>query len=218
MKKIERILEKPMLTVKPVSKVLTSDKPNLIAICGNNHGAGKTTLANVFLSLLPYECVVMSFASPLKAMISRLIEYTSTDKGITAVKDIQDKEAPLEAFSGHSLRYTMQSLGTGWGRALMGNDFWANILIKSFENMKCTQNTVLIIDDMRFMNEYNILKEKFRPLFVFIDNSQLPDPEPFNSEGEICLAFCDVVVQNTGDYADLCNTARRIISAYFGNE
>lgn len=111
-------------------------------------GAGKSTLANILVQ--EYGFQRESMASPLKAMLEAIGVPDSGLYGSPA-----DKEAPQDVLCGKSSRYAMQTLGTEWGRKLIGDDIWVNA-------MKIRINSVrpgnIVIDDIRFKNEVDMVR------------------------------------------------------------
>ena len=94
---------------------------NLIALTGLA-GSGKTTAADYLVKAHGFACI--SFAGPIKSMLRTL--------GLTALEDIEEvfegegKEKPNRLLCGKSPRFAMQTLGTEWGRDLIGPDLWVN--------------------------------------------------------------------------------------------
>lgn len=62
--------------------------------------------------------------------------------------DPEDKEG--EVYNGHSGRDLMRSLGTEWGRKIIGEDVWVDML---FESLSKSDSHLTVIDDVRFGNE-----------------------------------------------------------------
>lgn len=62
--------------------------------------------------------------------------------------DPADKEA--EVYNGRSGRELMRSLGTEWGRNIVGPDVWVDTL---FESLSRSDSHLTVIDDVRFRNE-----------------------------------------------------------------
>lgn len=119
--------------------------PTIVAFTGLAQ-AGKTTAAQGFLSL-GYDR--MSFADPLKAMVRCLTTVT-------------DKEARPDALCGKSLREVYQSLGTDWGRNMVGGDIWIRA---GRSRLEALMGDVLsdvirgvVIDDIRFDNEAQLVR------------------------------------------------------------
>jgi dephospho-CoA kinase len=123
----------------------TNSKPILVAFTGLAQ-AGKTTAAQAFLSL-GYDR--MSFADPIKAMVRCLTPVT-------------DKLATPQELCGKSLREVYQSLGTDWGRNMVGGDIWIRAGRFRIETLLSDVLSGVIrgvvIDDIRFDNEAELIR------------------------------------------------------------
>ncbi len=85
------------------------------------------------------------FAGPLKAMLRTL--------GLTEAQvDGDEKETPCELLSGHTPRMAMVTLGTEWGRMLIGKDLWVNATMLRVDT-DLAAGRLVVIDDLRFDNE-----------------------------------------------------------------
>lgn len=124
--------------------------PKLIGLIGKK-GSGKDTAAEA-LETLGFQNV--KFAGALKAMLRTLLAYQGLDEiTIGRMIDGDLKEVPTEYLAGKTPRFAMQTLGTEWGRELIGPDFWLDTAMKK----AATGDTV--ITDCRFPNEVNAVKE-----------------------------------------------------------
>ena len=129
--------------------------------------AGKSTAA-VYLSDRHYYHR-LRFADTLKNMLYAF--GLSTDE-----VDGNKKMEPSEKLCGKTPRWAMQTLGTEWGRHLIGEEVWVNALIRQLLYLtgdKIGQKVnKFVIDDVRFQNEVNALNMlKYRsdkPFFVKI--------------------------------------------------
>ena len=113
-------------------------------------GAGKSTAAK-HLSLV-HGFTLVKFAGPLKRMLRSI---GLSDEELEGVR----KEVPSELLCGRTPRHAMQTLGTEWGRDLIGPDFWVNL----WEFTACeilAEEGKVVVDDCRFPNE----AEKVRKL------------------------------------------------------
>jgi hypothetical protein len=114
-------------------------------------GVGKSTYANqlVFDMYKTREWSdairIISFASPLKEMLGCIVH-----------KDyIEDKERIIPNL-GVSARHCLQTLGTEWGRNLISDSIWIDITRHRIEESNAT---VFIIDDVRFDNEAEMIRD-----------------------------------------------------------
>lgn len=119
----------------------------LIGISGYA-GAGKSEAAKILWKKADLEdekVVILKFASGLKNMLASL--------GLTR-DEIEGslKEKPRTLLSGKTPRFAMQTLGTEWGRKIMGEDFWVNLWIEKAHDY-LEEGYVVIVDDVRFDNE-----------------------------------------------------------------
>lgn len=114
----------------------------VVGICGPA-GSGKTTAADRLVDR--YGFARVKLAGPLKAMLRALpgIDERHTDGDL--------KEEPVEAFGGATPRYMMQTLGTGWGRGVLGEDFWVRVWEAAVAEVP--SNVSVVVDDVRFDNE-----------------------------------------------------------------
>lgn len=125
-------------------------------------GSGKTTLAHNFET---FRCLSRdrwnqdvtlythrSFADPMYEALAAMLGVT-----VYQVRRL-DKNAPLEAFNGLSLRHALQTLGTEWGRTCIGDSVWVNIMKQRIEADQA-KGCSTIIDDVRFDNEYDLIAE-----------------------------------------------------------
>lgn len=115
--------------------------PKVVALCGLAQ-SGKSTCAD-YLERMGYRRI--KFASPLKDMLRALGLDEEHLEG-------ELKEKPCDLLLGHTPRHAMQTLGTEWGRALIGQDLWRNIW--SHRVMTAlAQGINVVVDDLRHLNE-----------------------------------------------------------------
>lgn len=115
--------------------------PSPVGICGHI-GAGKSTAAE-FLIEQGYKR--LPFAKPLKSMLHAI--------GLTpAHTDGRLKEVPCKELCGKTPRFSMQMLGTEWGRELIGKSLWVNAWMRMVLESHAA-GVPVVCDDMRFPNE-----------------------------------------------------------------
>lgn len=101
-------------------------------------GSGKSTAAAHLVNAHGF--ARSRFAGPLKAMLAAF--------GLSPAEiDGDRKEFPSDLLCGRTPRWAMQSLGTEWGRELIGGDVW----IRAWRASLPASNVV--VDDCRFPNE-----------------------------------------------------------------
>lgn len=105
-------------------------------------GAGKSTAAAHLVKSRGFTRI--RFAGPLKAMMATL--------GLSPAEiDGDRKEMPCDLLGGKTPRWAMQSLGTEWGRKLIGDDLW----IRAWQHAvaQLPAGVPVVVDDCRFPNE-----------------------------------------------------------------
>lgn len=129
----------------------TTDK-RIIALYSDRPQCGKTTAATMLWNALHPSVRLLSFAQPIREMVWKLLE-------VAGIKEYENKESLLPIL-GVSVRYLMQTLGTEWGRQGIDENVWVRLMMTQIERtFTQTSYAYVIIDDMRFPNEYEMLKE-----------------------------------------------------------
>lgn len=122
----------------------------LIAFTGPK-GCGKSTFAKMVVNhskVLPGPREILSFAGPLKAMLRAILPPEAyTPEG---------KEDVRYGMCGRTPRYLMQTLGTEWGRRMVGEDVWVEAV--RHQILGSGAQTILI-DDLRFNNEAEMVMD-----------------------------------------------------------
>ena len=115
----------------------------VIALVGKA-GAGKTRAGQYLIDHFGYKR--LRFAERLKAMLYAFgLDYS--------VIDGNDKDKPCESLCGQTPRHAMQTLGTEWGRRMIGDDLWVKALERDMMLGIGAGITKFVIDDLRFLNE-----------------------------------------------------------------
>jgi len=108
-------------------------------------GSGKSTVAHILVN--DYGFIRVKMAGPLKSMLRAI---GLTDAHIEG----ELKEVPCPMLCGQTPRYAMQTLGTEWGRDIIGNDFWTNAWRESvWAACEYAEPAGIVCDDVRFANE-----------------------------------------------------------------
>lgn len=143
---------------------MTTKAPRVILISSlTGPQSGKSTLAHYFREEQGY--VQISFATPIKRMISTLLEDwywgTPNEEVIVDLVYGSRKEEPIPGLGDGTVttRRLMQTLGTEW-RELIDRDLWVKIAIENAKAvLRCGHGVV--IDDLRFAREYQLFKQAF---------------------------------------------------------
>lgn len=112
-------------------------------------GAGKSEAAKAIATLPRWHR--LSFAQPLYDMMSALL-------GEDARK--LDKSASHPFLCGKTLRQALQTLGTEWGRGMIGKTIWLDVMEGALRHHHAAGSAGVVIDDLRFMNEYQFLRAR----------------------------------------------------------
>ena len=156
--------------------------------------SGKTTTADVLVDKFNFE--KRSFATAIKRLVVDLLtSYGFSAEAIGRLMD-QDKEKPIPELGGKSFRYLAQTLGTEWGRDFVGKEVWVNAVL--------TGNTpnLLVIDDVRFENEYKAIREQGGQVWKIVRAGNVPSTD-HASEGRMDDFEFDEVIHNDGSLDEL---------------
>lgn len=152
-------------------------------------GAGKTTLAK---AIKDYRCTeIFSFAGPMRYMVKALFQYaTDTDFWLFYERYKECNEPTLKT----SIRHMMRTLGTEWGRKCIRENFWVDI---AEQKIKSSCASIVVFDDLRFPNEYEMLEKHGAKFIKIIRPSVAKEPE-HSSDGALEKYHFDLVIENTG--------------------
>lgn len=128
----------------------------LVALYSPAPGSGKSTAAEG-LEIRGWRLV--KFAAPLKAMLAALLREGGEDAPtIQRMLEGDLKEVPAGALGGKTPRHAMQTLGTEWGRAHIGQNFWTHLALYRADTLRASGFPV-VIDDCRFPNEAEAVRQ-----------------------------------------------------------
>lgn len=129
---------------------MSATLPRLVALCGSA-GSGKSAAADYLVEHYGYWRV--KFAGPLKDMLYAI--------GLTHGEiEGHAKELKSATLCGRTPRYVMQTLGTEWGRNLVGADLWVNLWQAKVTRLVAENPEArIVVDDMRFPNELDAVKQ-----------------------------------------------------------
>ena len=158
---------------------------NLIALTGLC-GSGKTTAADYLVNTHGF--IRIKFADPLKSMLRSLGLH---------LRDIEGggREQPHPLLCGKSPREAMQTLGTEWGRDMIGPDLWVNIWTNRVR-IELDHNRRIVADDCRFVNSAAAVRKLGGTIVLLCGRGgqghrhqselqQLPIDEPISNDGTV---------------------------------
>lgn len=151
----------------------------IVALTGQA-GAGKDTLAKLIIEHAPltgYESdrwVKMSFASHLKDVVALLFNMDRDMLEGVTLEDRAKREQPDEFWSAKmgkpfTPRHALQYIGTDLLRNQLHKNIWVDSLEKKIDSTKAN----VIVTDVRFKNEINMLRNK-NAMFVRMEFEKKP--------------------------------------------
>lgn len=172
-------------------------KPSVIAITGRKE-SGKSTVARYLHEAHGYSRI--RFADPLKAMLAAygLSEHELEGDG---------KQLPCALLSGHTPRFAMQTLGTGWGRDMMSRNFWTDAWSRRVGH---GLGGCVVAEDCRFCNEEFMVRLHGGVIWR-IERPGHGEGDGHVSEQELELIRYDRLFLNDGSVEDLLRKVRKEI-------
>lgn len=168
-------------------------KPLLIGLAGKAR-SGKDTVADALVAR-EWFCKT-AFAAPLKAGVRAMFDLTTehTDGAL--------KETVLPHL-GVSPRQLMQWLGTEYGRQLIGESVWVDVVLKQWATIQAqSRHPRLVVSDVRFDNEAQALRDAGGTIMhIFRDDADAVQSHA--SEAGVKIVGGDVLVDNNGTLDDL---------------
>ena len=189
--------------------------------------AGKSTfcdtLAEVYIPLTKRYVSVYSFANPVKWMLISLLQqsfgYSEEDAVLAVFGKAKEESLKLHGeIKPITHRKMLQTLGTEWRLALGLENLWSDILARGIKTNP-EGNLLNLIDDWRFIKEYNVIKtledEGFKVITVCIRNTtaEANYTGSHSSEGELKDFIFDHVVTNDGSMSDFIAKVHQFVEA-----
>ena len=165
-------------------------------------GSGKTTAAEYMVA--HHGFMRMSFAGPIKHMLR-----------VLGVLEDWPKEEPHPLLCGMTPRHALQTLGTQWGRDMIGGNIWVNIVKDRIEKSKALN--LIVIDDVRFRNEVAMIEElnklpRHRGIVTYISRDETPNVRDWHqSEMEVLELSTHATIQNNTSVEGLCKSLDQML-------
>jgi dephospho-CoA kinase len=166
-------------------------------------GCGKTTCASYLVNT--YGFTEISFADPIKEAVCAMLKITRKE-----LDDYKISKEPIPLIN-QPMRYLLQTLGTDWGRNMINSDIWLILAKNRILELLDDTNCNIVIADIRFINEVNLIKELGGHI-IFIDGNPTRIRNRLNlteqsHESESYLKdtykLADVIIKNNKSKANL---------------
>jgi hypothetical protein len=195
--------------IKNLKNVETSSR--LIGLTGLAR-SGKSTTAQILCAKYSFER--FSFSGPIKSMIRTLLQEAGLTESDTRVfLDGEMKEEPIRALNWKSPRFAMQSLGTEWGRELLGDNIWVNLRFLKIDQILRAGGSV-VLDDARFTNEVDAIRERGGLVVRIVRPENAFEGTPHSKHSSETQALtADRIIVNNGSMADLENNVRELVQS-----
>lgn len=178
----------------------------IIGIIGPK-GSGKSTLANIIKEQYKYE--ILSFASTVKDISSiifgydrELLEGSTIESRIW--RETVDKNWSQILNKDITPRITLQIIGTEFGRNILGQNIWVEVLKNKIFNQDLNQNYKnVIISDIRYENEAQFIRNNKGILIRVSKSNSESQSEIHSSEIELYDINEDYIIENNGTVEQL---------------
>jgi hypothetical protein len=181
-------------------------KARIIALYSPAPQAGKSTVASALEQDLGFARA--AFAEPIKAIIAAILREAGYSE-----KEIYDrlyggwKELPIDEFSGMSARQVFRTIGTECFRDMINPMLWVRLMELKIHRARAAHMD-LVIDDLRFPEEYEMLVAN-RATLVKIVSPFMQEPSSHRSDGALDghgFHF-DSIIENDGTLDQLRSAA-----------
>jgi dephospho-CoA kinase len=174
----------------------------IIAICGKK-GSGKDTIGNYLCE--KYDFLKLNFADPLKEACKHIFELT--DEQLYG-----DKKEIIDEYWNITPREIMQFVGTELLREQLKNKFnnigsniWTMLMKKKIANiLEKNSEQNIVISDLRFLNEYNLLNS-LNGVILKVTNNNVKNfiGNTHESETEMDNIKYNYIIENNLELSDL---------------
>lgn len=176
-------------------------------------GSGKDTTANYIQQHVP-GVHIRAFAGPLKEACKILFKLSNKQ-----LYNLKEKEKPIARFNNMSPRQLMQFLGTDCLRKHISDTIFIDMMSAEHDelsviNDNSSDNSYMIITDMRFNNEAEWVKERGGLVVKIERNGVRTEHSEHASEQGISKDLIDHVLENHGtldDFYELLYTFIRAV-------
>jgi hypothetical protein len=186
---------------------LRGKKLDMIIGISGKRGVGKDTVAEILTR--EYGFKRLSFADPMKEVANMLFGFTEEQ-----LWGPSEKREAIDPYWGFSPRRALQTMGTEWGRNCLDKDVWVKIGLQRAGRMIANGARGVVIPDVRFPNEANLIKQHKGYLLRIERPAVAHDDEASRHESETALDDYHrwtSVLRNEGSIEDLAQMVCGII-------
>ena len=144
---------------------------------------GKDTAADQIIKRMP-EYTKASFADPMKMMLE--VGFDMSREQLYG-----DLKETVDARYRCSPRHMTQTLGTEWGRKLIGDNVWVEAMYSRLER----HGSPLVIPDVRFENEATFIRANGKLIHIFGRDTVVDNEHA--SEAGVQILSGDISIHNT---------------------
>lgn len=124
---------------------------DIIGIAGGK-GTGKDTVASRLMSRYGFQR--FAFGDPIKEALAVMFRVD-----IAIFHDEETKETPNKALLGFTPRHLMQTLGTEWGRDVISQTLWSDLLVTKLKKIQYRGIRRIVVPDVRFASEAKAIRD-----------------------------------------------------------
>ena len=183
-------------------------KKILIGLTGKA-GSGKSTIAQHLVDR--HHFARISLADPIRNGIAAMFPIPTN-----CLIDRDLKEQPHSALCGKSPREAMQSLGTEWGRRMIGDNIWLHVAQHKIDYTRDIETIRgIVVDDIRFENEADWIRNQGCEIWHVIrtDNPNGTHIKHESENGVTCKN--EIELHNTADIDSILSEVDRLIKIIY---
>lgn len=189
-------------------------KPVIVALYSPTPGHGKSAAAAALARERGF--VILKFAAILKAMLTTLLkEQGATDAEVLEYTEGSLKDGPCQFLNGKTARQAMVGIGSDFGRAMLGNRYWADAAMRQAEaHLKAGRSVVF--DDMRFPEELAAVHDAGGTSVEVLASVSRRVSSAVAADGLLEPYEMDHIILNDGSLSELTSKAVRMADALTG--
>lgn len=179
----------------------------IVAFCADAEGSGKTTAAQYLMQTQGFRG--LKFADGLKNMTMSFLYSFGIDPDMVDRYVNGDLKEIVIPEVGVTSRHLQRTLGTEWGRKHIGDDIWVRLMshkVDAWTKAGC----FIVIDDLRFLNEYELLKDNGALIIRVTRPGLTSNAQGHASEGALSGIEMPEII-NDGSVEDLYEKVNRAI-------